>query len=96
MVCAEVKVYIAFQLAQAVFQYFFFGSMVYSAFIKTSTLLTLLGLIALLLLLCDKGYRRFTWWFVATAVTLGVIVNASMVLSPTMKKTILELANRKA
>ena len=95
MVCTEVKVYLAFQVVQFIFQFLLMGKEVYLKSLKFSSLLILAGWIGLLILLCDKGYRRFTWWYVAITITLGVIFNLALLLSPSLRATLKKVVDRK-
>ena len=95
MVCTEVKVYLAFQVVQFIFQFLLMGKEVYMKTLKFSSLLILAGWIGLLILLCDKGYRRFTWWYVAITITLGVIFNLALLLSPSLRATLKKAVDRK-
>lgn len=88
MICDEVKVYLVFQVAQFIFQYFLMGKEFFMKTMKFSSLLILAGWIGLLILLCSKGYRRFTWWYVAITITLGIIFNVIILLSPTLRATL--------
>ena len=85
MVCPEVKVYLAFQVATTVFQYLFLGSHLFWGAAKLSSALAILGFAGLLWLLCNEGMRKFSWWFVAITIPLGIMFNLAMVLDPEVK-----------
>ena len=88
MICDEVKVYLAFQVAQFIFQYFLMGKEFFVKTFKISSILILAGWIGLLILLCSKGYRRFTWWYVAISISLGVIFNIILLFSPKLRASL--------
>jgi hypothetical protein len=88
MVCDEVKVFIVFQLVQWLVQWLALGKELVMRSMKATALLATLGWIVLLYFLCQRNYRRFTWWFVAISVGLGAIYDIALFASPTFRDTV--------
>jgi hypothetical protein len=89
MVCDEVKVYTAYCIAQIIFGFAVFGKEIgMRSFLKLSGILMSLGWITLIYLLCERNYRRLTWWFVAITVGFGVIGDIAILASPSFKNAI--------
>ena len=88
MVCDEVKVYTAWCIFQILFGFAVYGKEVGMATLKLSALVMSLGWIALIYLLCERNYRRLTWWFVAITVGFGILSDLVVMASPTIRNSV--------
>lgn len=88
MVCDEVKVFAAFQVVQIAVMWMIFGRETMMKTVKATAVLAFLGWVVLLYFLCQRNYRRFTWWFVAISVGFNIIYDIALIVSPTFRTAI--------